>query len=50
MPAYVQPYMGERPEGLSQEEAQRWFFESQGVPVPGDRVRELVDAAVKPGS
>ncbi|MEU6380726.1 NAD(P)-binding domain-containing protein [Streptomyces sp. NPDC046909] len=43
-PAYVQPYMGERPEGLSQEEARRWFFASPGVPVPAARVKELVEA------
>ncbi|WP_030599884.1 NADPH-dependent F420 reductase [Streptomyces fulvoviolaceus] len=47
-PAYVQPYMGERPEGLSQEESQRWFFASRGVPVPAARVKELIDAAVAP--
>ena len=46
-PAYVQPYMGERPEGLSQEEAQRWFFQSPGVPVPAARVKELTDAATR---
>ncbi|MFK4103771.1 NADPH-dependent F420 reductase [Streptomyces sp. NPDC019531] len=44
-PAYVQPYMGERPEGLSQEEAQRWFFTSPGVPVSAARVKELIDTA-----
>ncbi|NNN30801.1 NAD(P)-binding domain-containing protein [Streptomyces sp. S3(2020)] len=43
-PAYVQPYMGERPEGLSPEEAQRWFFASPGVPVPAARVKELVES------
>ncbi|MEU6254679.1 NAD(P)-binding domain-containing protein [Streptomyces sp. NPDC047043] len=46
-PAYVQPYMGERPQGLSQEDAQRWFFASQGVPVPAARVKELTDAATR---
>ncbi|MEU6144937.1 NAD(P)-binding domain-containing protein [Streptomyces sp. NPDC047081] len=46
-PAYVGPYMGERPEGLSQEEAQRWFFQSPGVPVPAARVKELTDAAIR---
>ncbi|GAA2471662.1 NADPH-dependent F420 reductase [Streptomyces longisporus] len=44
-PVYVQPYMGERPEGLSQEEGQRWFFETPGVPVPAARVKELTAAA-----
>ncbi len=43
-PAHVQPYMGERPEGLSPEEAHRWFLASPGVPVPAARVKELIDA------
>lgn len=43
-PAYVQPYMGERPEGLSPEEAQRWFLTSPGVPVPAARVKDLVES------
>ncbi len=46
-PVYVQPYLAERPEGLSQEEAQRWFFETPGVPVPAARVKELVGQAVR---
>jgi predicted dinucleotide-binding enzyme len=46
-PAYVQPYMGERPEGLGQEDAQRWFFASPGLPVPAARVKELTDAATR---
>ncbi|MGW6903121.1 NADPH-dependent F420 reductase [Streptomyces sp. NPDC054940] len=44
-PVYVDPYLAPRPEGLSQEEARRWFFETPGVPVSADRVRELIDAA-----
>ncbi|MEV0558655.1 NAD(P)-binding domain-containing protein [Streptomyces sp. NPDC050597] len=46
-PVYVQPYMAERPEGLSQEETGRWFFETPGVPVPAARVKELTDVAVR---
>ncbi|WP_155055106.1 NADPH-dependent F420 reductase [Streptomyces blattellae] len=46
-PVYVMSYLGERPEGLSQEETFRWMFETPGVAVPADRVRELVDAAVR---
>lgn len=42
-PVYVQPYMAPRPEGLSQEETRRWFFETPGVPVSSDRVRALTD-------
>ncbi|WP_188188398.1 NADPH-dependent F420 reductase [Nonomuraea sp. SYSU D8015] len=46
-PVYVQPYMAPWPDGLGQEEAQRWFFETPGVPVPGERVKELTGAAVR---
>jgi predicted dinucleotide-binding enzyme len=46
-PVYVQPYLPTRPSGLSDEEAYRWFFEVPGIPVPADRVKELVDAAVR---
>jgi predicted dinucleotide-binding enzyme len=45
-PVYVQPYMSARPEGLSQEEAYRWFLETPGIPVPAGRVKDLIDAAV----
>ncbi|GGM97634.1 NADPH-dependent F420 reductase [Streptomyces fuscichromogenes] len=41
-PVYVQPYMAERPEGLSRQDAQRWFFDTPGVPVSAEEVRELV--------
>jgi len=34
-PVYVEPYLGKRPTGLSQEEASRWSFETPGVPTPG---------------
>jgi predicted dinucleotide-binding enzyme len=44
---YVQPYLPTQPEGLSREEAYRWFFETSGAPAPADRVRELVDNAVR---
>jgi predicted dinucleotide-binding enzyme len=46
-PVYVQPYLPQRPTGLSDEEAYRWFFEVPGVPVPAGRVKELIDAAVR---
>ncbi|MGW0708068.1 NADPH-dependent F420 reductase [Streptomyces sp. NPDC002643] len=51
-PVYVQPYLARRPEGLSQEEAGRWFFETPGVPLPAARVRQLTDEADRrpPGS
>jgi predicted dinucleotide-binding enzyme len=47
-PVYVQPYSpGSPPEGLSQEEAMRWFLETPGVPVSAGQVKELVDSAVR---
>ncbi len=46
-PVYVQPYLAQRPEGLSPDDAQRWFFETPGVPVPAARVTELVQGAVR---
>ncbi|MFE2424365.1 NADPH-dependent F420 reductase [Streptomyces hokutonensis] len=46
-PIHVQPYLGERPPGLSSaEERARWFFQAPGNPVPADLVRELVASAV----
>lgn len=41
-PVHVRPYMGERPDGLGPEEAERWFLASPGVPVPAARLRELI--------
>ncbi|MFJ9585308.1 NADPH-dependent F420 reductase [Streptomyces acidicola] len=46
-PVYVTPYMARRPEGMSEEEERRWFFETQGVPVPVARVEELTTTAVR---
>ncbi|MGW1714114.1 NADPH-dependent F420 reductase [Streptomyces sp. NPDC002156] len=46
-PVYVQPYLAAQPEGLTQEEMGRWFFETPGVPVPVDKVRELTGSAVR---
>ncbi|MEV7425135.1 NAD(P)-binding domain-containing protein [Streptomyces sp. NPDC091212] len=46
-PVYVQPYLRTRPKGLSEEDKQSWFFDTPGVPVPADRVRELTAAAVR---
>ncbi|MFF3567572.1 NADPH-dependent F420 reductase [Nocardia jiangxiensis] len=42
---YVQPYLAERPEGLSPDSAARWFFDTPGVTVSAARVRELVERA-----
>ena len=48
-PVYVQPYFpAQRPEGLSQEDAYRWYLQAPGVPVPASRVRELAAAACRP--
>ncbi|MEV6588237.1 NADPH-dependent F420 reductase [Streptomyces acidicola] len=46
-PVYVTPYMARRPEGMSEEEGRRWFFETPGVPVPAARVEELAATAVR---
>jgi len=46
-PAYVRPYVGESPEGLSLEEWFAWTHETPGVTVPAARVRELADSAVR---
>lgn len=48
-PIYVLPYIGEPPEGMSQEEARRWFWETPGVPVSADQVKKLTDKAVRGG-
>jgi len=44
-PVYVQAYLGSRPENLTPEEGQKWFFESPGVTVSLDRVKELIESA-----
>jgi predicted dinucleotide-binding enzyme len=47
-PVYAEPYSpGKPPEGLSVDEAYRWFIETPVVPVPVDRVKELADSAVR---
>lgn len=47
-PVYVQPYLpGQPPEGLSQQDAFRWYLDTPGAPVSAGRVRELVDSAVR---
>ncbi|MFJ2176909.1 NADPH-dependent F420 reductase [Streptomyces sp. NPDC087851] len=38
---YVLPYMAARPKGMDQEATGRWFFETPGVTLSADRVREL---------
>jgi 8-hydroxy-5-deazaflavin:NADPH oxidoreductase len=45
-PVYVQPYFpAQRPAGLSQEDAYRWYLQAPCVPVPASQVRELAGAA-----
>lgn len=46
-PIYVQPYLPAQPEGLSQEEKSRWFFQTPGVPLSADRVKELTSTTVR---
>ncbi|TQM33154.1 NADPH-dependent F420 reductase [Nocardia bhagyanarayanae] len=49
-PAYIEPYLGERP-AMNLEEFFRWTQQTPGVPVPAARIAELVRTAVrqKPG-
>ena len=44
-PASGQAYLPVRPEGMAPEELRRWIFETPGVPVPADRLRELIHQA-----
>ncbi|MDX3383293.1 NAD(P)-binding domain-containing protein [Streptomyces niveiscabiei] len=46
-PVYVKVYAGEAPEGLSPLEWFGWAQQNPGVTVPADRVRELVESAVR---
>jgi predicted dinucleotide-binding enzyme len=48
-PVYVHPYVEEAPKGMDQEEAMRWFWETPGVPVSADQVKELTARAVQGG-
>jgi len=48
-PVYVQPYQGTSPADPGEPEWQRWFREAPGEPVSADRVKELVDQAVRGG-
>ena len=48
-PVYVQPYFpAQRPAGMSQEDAYRWYLQTPGVPVAASRVREPAGAAGRP--
>jgi 8-hydroxy-5-deazaflavin:NADPH oxidoreductase len=44
-PVFVQPYLAAWQDGMSQEDAQHGFSETQGIPVSVDRVRELANMA-----
>lgn len=46
-PVYVQPYSEARPEGLTADQAMRWFLDSPGVPLPADQVTQLVRSTVR---
>jgi predicted dinucleotide-binding enzyme len=49
-PVFVEAYMPDRPQGLSEEAAKRWFFENKGVPAGADQIRMLANGAVRDGS
>jgi hypothetical protein len=44
---YVMPYLGPLPQNAGGQEFADFFANSPGVPVPADRVRELIAAAVR---
>lgn len=46
-PVYVQPYLPARPQGLTDAENGRWFFETPGIAVPAEKAKGLTDAAVR---
>ena len=47
-PVYCLPYFpGQTPDGVSQYEAFRWFFETPGVPVSASRVKDLTHGTVR---
>ena len=48
MPVYCQPYFpGQPADGANADEAFRWFLETPGVAVPVDKVKQLIDGAVR---
>jgi 8-hydroxy-5-deazaflavin:NADPH oxidoreductase len=47
MPAYVMPYIGPAPEGLTAETGRKWFLTAPGVPVPVAKLKTLLDKAVR---
>ena len=47
-PVYCLPYFpGQAPEGVRPHEAFRWFFETPGIPVSADRVKDLTAGTVR---
>lgn len=46
-PIYVLPYMPNIPDGLTKEESKKWYVEHSGDPLSAEKVKELVDIAVR---
>ncbi|MEH0639096.1 NAD(P)-binding domain-containing protein [Streptomyces bottropensis] len=46
-PVYCKPYSGEVPKDVSLDKTMEWIFQTPGVPVSGDRVRELTATVVR---
>jgi predicted dinucleotide-binding enzyme len=44
-PAYVMPYFGPMPDGVEGDDLMAWMENSDGWPMPSDRLRQLVAAA-----
>ncbi|MFJ3804300.1 NADPH-dependent F420 reductase [Streptomyces sp. NPDC090088] len=46
-PSYVKPYVAGYGDGLSREEARRWFREAPNTPVPVNTLKELIDSTAR---
>lgn len=46
-PIYVMPYVPKIPDGLTEEEARKWYLETPGTPVSEAQAKELVSKAVR---
>ncbi|MDX3078508.1 NADPH-dependent F420 reductase [Streptomyces sp. MI02-7b] len=44
---YCAPYLGTIPDGLARQEIAQWAWETPGVPVPAQTIKELADASVR---
>lgn len=47
-PIYFMPYVPSIPDGLSEQDRKKWYWEHSGVPVTRERAQALVSEAVRP--